>query len=218
MKSEKKVAIVIGGTGVVGRELVAQLAQAEHIGLVRSLTRRTIEYQDSKIENHVIDFENLEASRELFNGDVFFSCLGTTKKAAGSIQAQRRVDLDYQLACAELAKQQGVQHALLVSSSGANRHSPMAYPKMKGQLEHALKQLKFTRLTILQPSLLLGTREKKRVGEELAAAILPALTKLPGLRKARPIQGAQVAERMVQESLNDTAGSITLTLDEIFVD
>ena len=218
MTNTNKIAIVIGGTGVVGRELVQQLAAADFITEVGSLTRRPIEYSDSKISNHVIDFDQLDQHADLFKGDLFFSCLGTTKKAAGSIAAQRRVDLDYQLDCAKLAKSNGVTHYLLVSSSGANRHSLLAYPKMKGQLEHGVKQLGFDRVTILQPSLLLGEREDSRLGEEIGAVVLPLLTLLPGLSKARPIRGDQVAQRMVEEAATNGAGVETLTLDQIFVE
>ncbi|MEO0368090.1 MAG: NAD(P)H-binding protein [Pseudomonadota bacterium] len=210
-------AVVIGGTGVVGREVVTQLSEADHIDSVFSLTRRPIDYEDPKIKNHVVDFEDLSVHEDLFSADLFFSCLGTTRKTAGSIPAQRRVDLDYQLDCAKLAKSQGVKHYLLVSSSGANRHSPMAYPKMKGQLEYEVKQLGFDRLTILQPSLLLGDRSERRIGEEIGAFILPALTKLPGLKKARPITGAEVARRLISESARTDEGVNTLTLDEIFM-
>jgi len=218
MTAANMTAIVVGGTGLVGRELVTQLAGAEYIKTVRSLTRRPIEYDNPKIQNHVIDFDHITPHQSLFTGQLMFSCLGTTKKSAGSVAAQRRVDFDYQFACAELARQQGVRHYLLVSSSGANRHSPLAYPKMKGELEHAVKQLGFDRLTILQPSLLLGERDERRVGEEFAALLLPTLTKLPGLRKARPISGSQVAKRLVLESKTTQPGERVLSLEQIFVE
>lgn len=218
MKTKNLNAVVIGGTGVVGRELILQLAQADHIKEIVSLTRRRVNYDLNKVTNKVIEFENLDAFKTHFRGDLFFSCLGTTKKIAGSVMAQRRVDLDYQLECAAQAKQQGVQHCLLVSSSGANRHSWLAYPKMKGELEYAVKQLEFARLTILQPSLLLGHRDERRTGEDLAAVVLPLLTKLPGLGKARPISGVEVARRLVAESRESEPGLTTLTLDQIFVE
>ncbi|NND80968.1 MAG: NAD(P)H-binding protein [Gammaproteobacteria bacterium] len=211
-----KTAIVIGGTGVVGREVVEQLATAPHIDKVVSLARRSVENTSPRVINHQIDFDNLAAHAQLFQGVFFFSCLGTTLKQAGSIEAQRRVDLDYQYQCAELAAAQGCAHYLLVSSSGANRHSPLAYSKMKGELEHRVKQLPFESVTIMQPSLLLGERSEKRTGEELAAAIMPALCKLPGLRKMRPIRGDEVARKMVAVSADPRGGVTTYSLDEIF--
>ena len=218
MNQNNQIAIVVGSTGLVGKELVSQLCDASHVAKIRSITRRPINYPHPKIENHVIDFAELEASSALFEGDLLFSCLGTTKKTAGSIKAQRVIDLDYQLTCAKLAKQQGVKHYLLVSASGAKAHSLFAYPKMKGQLEDAVKELNFQQTTILQPSLLLGERKEYRTGEEFAGKVLPTLTRIPALKKMRPIPGAEVAKRLVLESATSKPGLSVFNLDEIFVD
>ncbi len=77
-----------------------------------------------------------------------FSCLGTTHKQAGSIEAQRKVDLDYQYEAAQLAAGQGVRHYLLVSSFRADADSDNAYLKMKGELEKRVQNLPFERISI----------------------------------------------------------------------
>ena len=212
-----KVAVVIGATGVVGREVVNLLAKAEHIDRVHALTRRAADYTDTKIENHVVDFARLEEYKDLLQGDLLFSCLGTTKKQAGSIEAQRVVDYDYQYQAAQLAAANGVAHYLLVSSSGANAGSSNAYLKMKGELEDSTTQLGFERVSIFQPSLLIGERKDVRMGEKIGSSLLPVLCKLPGLSKYRPITGAQVAAKMVQVSNTDGTGLSRYVLDEIFI-
>ena len=121
-----------------------------------------------------IHYYPLHFSKEPLKGDVLFSCLGTTKKQAGSIAAQRIVDFDYQLQIAQIAVENGVPHYLLVSSSGANAKSRAAYMKMKGELEEQVKALPFQRISIFQPSLLLGDRPESRFGEQLAALFMPA--------------------------------------------
>ena len=90
-----KTAIVIGETGLIGSSLVQLLAESEEFCLIKVITRRSIEYSSSKIENYVIDFDSLSKNRYLFVGDVLFSCLGMTLKQAGSVAAQRVVDIDY---------------------------------------------------------------------------------------------------------------------------
>ena len=125
-----KIALVIGATGLVGGHLVKQLTEATHISKVVTLTRRPITYHSDKVINHVINFDNLSQYSALFEADIVFSCLGTTKKTAGSVDAQRKVDFDYQLHAAQLAAKMGVEHYLLVSSSGANANSSSAYLKM----------------------------------------------------------------------------------------
>jgi uncharacterized protein YbjT (DUF2867 family) len=212
-----KIAVVIGATGVVGREVVNLLAKAEHIDRVHALTRRSVDYTDAKIENHVVDFAQLDEYKDLLQGDLLFSCLGTTKKQAGSIEAQRVVDYDYQYQAAQLAAANGVAHYLLVSSGSANVNSSSAYLKMKGELEGSTAQLGFKNVSIFQPSLLIGERKDVRMGEKIGSALLPVLCELPGLSKYRPITGAQVAAKMVQVSNADGAGLSRYVLDEIFI-
>jgi uncharacterized protein YbjT (DUF2867 family) len=210
-------AIVIGATGLVGRALTDRLVDAETIKEIVTLTRRPAEHRSVKVHNHVVDFNQLEKSADLFKADLFFSCLGTTRKQAGSIAAQRKVDLDYQYEAARLAADQGVSHYLLVSSTGANASSNNPYQKMKGELEEKIKTLPFKRISIFQPSLLLGAREDVRVGEKFASWIFPALCSVPGLRRYRPITGEQVAAKMVQVCQQRGPLLEYIRLDDIFI-
>ncbi|MDX1321205.1 MAG: NAD(P)H-binding protein [Oceanospirillum sp.] len=218
-----KTAIVIGATGVVGRALVTKLAASEAFDQVVTVTRRpdmasVADENARKVINHVVDFEQLDSARHLFQGDCLFSCLGTTLKQAGSVSAQRRVDLDYQLQAAQNASANGVSHYLLVSSSGANGKSASSYLKMKGELETQIADLPFKRISVFQPSLLLGERPDFRLGETLARWLMPALCWLPGLRRYRPIRGDQVAEKMLQVSLQpaEAVQPEVYTLDKVF--
>ena len=214
-----KTAIVIGATGLVGSHLVEELILATHISKVISLTRRPISYSSDKVVNHVVDFAHLTQFASLFKADILFSCLGTTKKAAGSIAAQRKVDFDYQLQAAELALSMGVEHYLLVSSSGANAQSSSAYLKMKGELENAVKKRPFKRISIIQPSLLVGERSNDfRLAEKLGNVVLPILCWLPGLTKYRPITAKQVAIKMCALSAGSASGVEYFKLDELFKD
>ena len=211
-----KKAIVLGASGLVGSNLINQLCDNEHFNEVVSITRRPERHQSAKVVNHVIDFERLNDFGFAFEGDLLFSCLGTTVKQAGSIAAQRRVDLDYQLDAAKLAAEHGVSHYFLVSSSGANAKNFSPYLKMKGQLEEAVVTLGFKSVTILQPSLLLGDRPEPRAAEGLASIALPLICRLPGLQRFRPIHGWQVAKKMIELSLTDRSGVQTLNLNKVF--
>jgi len=212
-----KIAIVIGATGLVGRALVEQLADADHIGKVITLTRRSAKHSSSKVFNQVVDFDHLEDYAAAFSADFLFSCLGTTLKQAGSIADQRKVDLGYQFKAAQLAAKNGVQHYLLVSSSAADKQSNNQYLKMKGELELRIKALPFERISIFQPSLLLGQRAKFRLGEKIGSLLLPSVCLIPWLRRFRPITGEQVAAKMVQVSQQDGPSLAWFRLDEIFI-
>jgi uncharacterized protein YbjT (DUF2867 family) len=222
-----KTALVIGATGLIGRALVSQLLAEKDVGKVIALTRRPLDIQHKKLINPCFDFSKLALQQDYFqNVDIFFSCLGTTKKQAGSIAEQRKVDLDYQYLAAKLARQAEIPHYLLVSSSGANADSLSPYLKMKGELEDKIIALHFSRTSIFQPSLLLGKREANRFAEGLGARFLPLLGYLPYVKRYRPIAGEQVAAKMLQlalmnKSVTEQVGSHTsdveyLVLDEIF--
>jgi uncharacterized protein YbjT (DUF2867 family) len=211
-----KTAIILGATGLVGNELLHQLLKSPQYTHVVTLTRRALPIKHAKLINHVIDFEKLTQYSDFFKGDVLFSCLGTTRRQAGSIDAQRKVDVDYQFIAAQLAACNAVTHYCLVSSSGANMHSNSPYLKMKGQLEQRVKQLPFMHISIFQPSLLVGQRKERRAAEKIGNIILPMITRLPFLKRYRPITGEQVAQKMLLVSLKQQTKLVYYVLDELF--
>ena len=210
-----KTAVVIGATGVVGRSLVDLLSRSDAIEHVVTLTRRPASHDSPKVRNHIVDFEHLGDHAKLFAGDMLFSCLGTTLKQAGSVANQRKVDYDYQYHAARLAAQQGAGHYLLVSSSGANPRSRAAYFRMKGELEQQVRHLPFNRISIFQPSLLVGDRPDIRPGENIGRLVMPVLCRLPGLQKYRPVTGEQVAAAMVRTALQPGLPVEIFALDNI---
>ncbi|SFD67945.1 NAD-dependent epimerase/dehydratase family protein [Pseudoalteromonas denitrificans] len=211
-----KTAIVLGATGLIGQNLTKKLVEQPHIKKVIAVTRRVVDYSHPKIENQVVDFSLLEQYSQLFSGDLLFSCLGTTKKQAGSSAAQRMVDVDYQLTAAKLAATNGVTEYFLVSSSGANATSKNTYLQMKGELEDSIVSLGFKRICIFQPSLLLGERNHLRIGEKIGSWILPTLCTLPALKRYKPIYGYQVAAKMCQVSAQQKVGITRYKLEECF--
>jgi uncharacterized protein YbjT (DUF2867 family) len=210
-----KTAVIIGGTGLIGSALVSQIETYSQYARAKSLTRRRVITQ-GKVETICVNFSDPDSYAEHVHGDVLFSCMGTTKKQAGSIAAQRLVDVDYQLEVAGLAAKNGVRHYCLVSSSGADASSRNDYMKMKGDLEAAVTALPFERVSIFQPSLLVGPRPEFRFAELVGEPILSLITKIPSLQKYRPIPGAQVAQKMLETSLLDETGLRVFKLDEIF--
>lgn len=93
-----------------------------------------------------------------------FSSLGTTRAKSGP-EGFYKVDHDYVVNTAKLAKAGGVRHFHLVSSAGANPNGYFLYPKTKGQVEEELKGMGFPRLSIYRPGFLLAHREEFRMAE-----------------------------------------------------
>lgn len=196
----KRKALVLGATGLVGSELVKQLLADDDYQQVVTFGRRAMpplgELEPRLMEKHThhrVDFERPDAWESLVQGDVLFSALGTTLKAAGSKERQFRVDHDYQLSFAQAAKKSGVPTYVLVSSTGASERSRVFYSRMKGQLERAALGLRFSTACILRPGILDGDRLEKRSGERVALALLRHLPPLSSLSKARPVHVRIVA-------------------------
>jgi uncharacterized protein YbjT (DUF2867 family) len=128
-----------------------------------------------------------------------YACLGTTIKKAGSQDAFRKVDHDYTLAVANMAKAAGVTRFAVVSSVGASARSSNFYLRVKGETDDALEKIGFAGLVIARPSVLVGNREEHRPGEKVGIAVTKAFSfaMVGGLKKFRPIEARRVAAAMV---------------------
>lgn len=78
----------------------------------------------------------------------------------GSKEAFVHADYTLVVDTALTGKRLGAQHMLVVSAMGANAHSPFFYNRVKGEMEAALIEQDWPRLTIARPSMLSGEREK----------------------------------------------------------
>jgi len=101
-------ALIIGATGATGKDLVNTLLQDDFYSEVVVFVRRPTGIVHLKLKEVITDFDNLEAVTFLINGDVLFSCLGTTLKTAGSKEKQWHIDYEIPLQFATFAKQNGV--------------------------------------------------------------------------------------------------------------
>lgn len=195
-----KVANVIGASGLVGQQLVAQLLDHPEFEKVRIFVRRETGLVHPKLEEQMIDFDQPENWNHLVLGDVLFSTLGTTIKTAKTKENQYRVDFTYQYEFAKAASVNGVPVYLLVSSMGANPKSSVFYSRMKGELEDAVAKLPFQKLVILRPSILDGNRQEKRAGEKFGLILTRFLTKFI-LKVYRPTPVDILAAKMISLSL-----------------
>lgn len=191
-----KTSIIIGSTGLIGSKLHEILGNNPDQEKVFLVSRNK---PNNMIEKSVhIPFENGNYSIPL-NVDTAFCCLGTTMKKAGSKEAFLKVDLDMVVEFAKKAKEAGINRFALVSSIGANPKSSNFYLRTKGQAEEELKKIGFERLVIVRPSLLLGKRNEKRLGEDIGKAIYYIFRFLfiGPLKKYRGIMDEDVAKAMI---------------------
>ncbi|WP_440115871.1 oxidoreductase [Paenibacillus sp. QZ-Y1] len=218
MNSLERKAIVIGATGLVGDLLVRSLLQNPAYSRILVLVRRPLELEHPKLEQHVVDWEHLEDQGHLFRGiDDLYCCLGTTIKKAGSQENFRQVDYHYPVQAAKLAKEQGVSQMLVISSMGAAAGSRVFYSRTKGEMEEALSAVGFRSLHVFRPSLILGDRKEKRLGEQLAARTMKFLDRWMKGRvdKYRAIHASTIARAMINIALVRTKGNHVYSNDVI---
>ncbi|WP_449398016.1 NAD(P)H-binding protein [Chryseobacterium wanjuense] len=208
-------ALVIGATGATGKDLVNQLLTDKDFEEVEVFVRKPLDIQNNKLKVHVVNFENPDEWKNMVKGDVAFSCLGTTLKTAGSKEAQRKVDFDYQYEFAKAAKENNVEDYILVSAYGADPKSKIFYSKMKGELEEAVKQLHFNKITIFKPGML-ERKDSDRSGEVLGSRIIKFANKLGLLESQRPLPTDILAKAMIKSSKIKSNGYSSIKLGNIF--
>lgn len=91
--------------------------------------------------------------------------MGTTRGQAGGFEAQKKIDLDLNVELAKKAKEAGVKVYVLISASGISTTSMLAYPRMKAELDEAVKALGFEHTVLVKPGLIVGSREDSRPPE-----------------------------------------------------
>ncbi len=190
-----KTALIAGATGLVGKELLRLLLEDPNYQQIVVFSRRPPETIHPKLTIIEGSLDDLAAYHGKFQADHAFCCLGTTMAQAGSKEAFRKVDFDYVLAFAKLARSCGVERFALVSALGADASSAVFYNKVKGEAEEALQQIHFKHSIILRPSILLGQRNQNRPAEKTAQWVAEKMDFLfvGPLAKYRGVKAVEVA-------------------------
>ena len=193
--------LVVGSTGLVGREVINELASK---GIpVRALSRIDPNSSNPCVENIKVNFDRLDEYKEHFKevNDVYI-CLGTTISKAGSQEAFQKVDIEYCLETAKQALNAGVKNLSLITSIGADSSSSNFYLRTKGIIEDKISQLDFQSISIHRPGLLIGSRKEMRLAELIGQKIHPAinLLLLGNLSKYKSIKVEILARAMINIS------------------
>jgi uncharacterized protein YbjT (DUF2867 family) len=173
------IATVIGSTGLTGSFLVRDLLADSAITKVISISRRSLNISNSKLTEVMIsDLAQLPSVPSKIRGELYFCCLGTTIKAAGSKENFEKVDHAAIVDFARIAKAHEARSFTLVSAMGANANSMFFYNRVKGRTEDDVKALELRSLIIFRPALLVGPRAELRLGERLATVTVVPLSRL----------------------------------------
>lgn len=197
--------MLAGGTGLIGSQLLKLLVEDEQYKKVKCLTRNKLPFEHEKISVIQTDGGNLNDLADTLQADDVFCCLGTTIKKAKTKEAFKKIDFEYPLRLANLAKAGGTSQFLLVSSLGADAGSSLFYNQVKGEVEAAIEAVGFRTFHVFRPSLLLGPRAEERSSED-AAKLFFRLFGFLVPRKYKAIDSAKVANAMRQMAKKDELG------------
>ena len=207
-------ALVLGATGAIGKDLVELLLKDPTVDRVDIFVRREVNIPSAKLVVHVVDFDHPEQWADKLSGDVLFSTLGTTIRAAGSQAAQWNVDYTYQYNAAKAARENGVPTYVLVSSVGANAKSKVFYTHMKGALDNAVQELGFPGCFILRPPSLIR-KGSDRFGEKAGIVALRAFNAIGLMRAWKPMPTEAVAAAMLRLAQSGREGTEIVAAQEI---
>ena len=198
---------LFGSTGLIGSLLLKFLVNDSCFKKIKVVSRKSFSLNHKKIINKTIDFSDYKSlSKSVQNSKIVFAAIGTTQsKVNGDNKEYRKIDFDIIYNIARACKENKVENFLFVSSSGANSNSNSFYLKLKGEIEKSILDLNLKSTSIFRPSLLLGKRKEKRLGEKIAQIIMPFFSFLMP-KNYKPVKAYLVAKSMVNVSKSFNPG------------
>ena len=166
-------AIIIGGTGATGKQLLNQLMQNQNCELVTSIGRKPVldgAKNDKLVDIVVESLSNLSSTEKSWEGnDVFFNCIGTTRQRAGGAKEFIHIEAGISNEAAKMASNAKIHHASLVSAKGANHTTwakdwihPLLYMRTMGQKEQTiLSNFTFNHVSVFKPGMLIRLQGKQ---------------------------------------------------------
>ena len=192
--------LLAGGTGLVGNAVIeaSKTTKLELVGVGRRAS--------GKLSREIVtDFEDIP---NLPTAQVAICTLGTTQHRAGSREAFRAVDYTAVMKFATAAQLADAEHFVVVTAVGATTRSSIFYSRVKGEVESDLSTLGFTRLDIVRPGLLLGTRTESRPVESFLQTIAPLTDSLMrgSWRKYRSVSAEALARYLLALATRSAPG------------
>ncbi|MCO8096027.1 NAD(P)H-binding protein [Acinetobacter lwoffii] len=198
--------IVIGATGLVGKQLIKRLQDEPTCQQITAVVRKHQNDLDAldKVQQLVLEDFLMLNDQDVSKHSHGFSCLGSTMKKAGSKQAFYSIDYTINAHFAELLQQTSA-HYLLLSAMGADSQSHFYYNRVKGELEEYIQTLSLDRISLIRPSLLIGERPEQRFLEDIAQQVYDKVSRfIPDSFAYKPVTAEQVAHTMVEAALTQT--------------
>lgn len=197
-----KKAILFGASGFIGSYLLDELLNDGEYEKVTIVVRRDLNVRHPKLEIVIGDYRSLPDLKSRLVADEIFIALGTTKKNTPDQLEYYRIDHDYPVLAATIAKENGAKSVFVVTAVGANAGSGIFYVRTKGEIERDIIALDFEHTHIFRPSMLLGSRKENRPSEKVFIKAWSAINRIfiGKLSRYRGIDGKDVARAMINAS------------------
>ena len=216
-------AVVIGGSGTVGKHLVEQLAASPAYQRILLVGRRTIELKESgsKVSQTVVDMDKMKEAvlpmlRE-HQYDVAYCTMGVGAPSKVSKDELERVDYTIPAQFAAACRESGVKHFSLLTAIGANADSKYCavtrtaagggwYRNVKGRIENDVQGLGFAHVHIFRAGTLLGNPNTPGFVEWLAPKLGSVVP-----NKYREIHVRDLATAMIRSvEVHTEEGGVTI--------
>ncbi|MGO1068796.1 NAD-dependent dehydratase [Lysobacter sp. CA199] len=205
--------LLAGATGLVGSHVLRLALADPGVERVIAPVRRALPTHP-KLEAPVIEWDALPRDAPWWRADAVICALGTTMRAAGSQQAFVKVDHDYPLDVARLARGAGAATYALNSAIGADPRSRLFYNRVKGELERELANQGFVSLTYVRPGMISGQRQESRPGERALIAGLSVVGPLlPKRWRLNP--AARIAQALLDAARDAMPGIHVVASDRL---
>lgn len=217
---------VFGGSGFIGRYLVAKLAKRGH--RVRVAVRRPNEALQLRLAGDVGQVEPIQVNirdeastaRAIAGSDAVVNLVGilfpSGKQRFDTVQAEGAERI------ARLCASNGITNLVHISAIGADAESDIDYARTKGEGEAAVLR-HVPQAVILRPSLVFGQEDNFFNRFASMASISPVLPLIKGATKFQPIYVGDVAEAIARAvdgkaeggKIYELGGPDIITMEEV---
>ena len=195
-----KTAIILGASGLTGSILMNKLLTDDRYDIIKIFSRKSLSNHNPKIIEKTCNLFELEELIDDFKADEVYCCIGTTAKKTPDKKVYKRIDYGIPVSAAKLCEENGINTFLVVSSLGADFNSSIFYNRTKGEMERDVNKANIANTYILRPSIILGNRSEKRMGESIGVTVIKFLKffLIGKLKKYRAIDAEKIAQAMIE--------------------
>jgi NADH dehydrogenase len=215
--------VVVGGSGFVGRHLVARLAAAGHDIVVPTRRRESAKHLILLPTVQVIEadvFDRVALARLLAGAHAVVNLVGILNESGRATFARSHVELARTLTAACAAA--GIRRFLQMSALHADPGGPSRYQRSKGEAEAIVRSSPLA-WTIFRPSVIFGPEDAFLNLFARVARLLPVIALASPNARFQPVFVGDVTHCMAQALTDDTTerqsydlcGPVIYTLREL---